>query len=310
MAYRLPPLNALKGFEASARHLSFTRAATELNVTQTAVSHQIKLLEDYLGVRLFHRKVRELELTHAGRTLAPAISAAFERIAEAAASVMPNTSAASPQLTVSVMPHLAAKWLGKRLGRFWQLYPDIELHIQHSRELIDFTDKRVRVDLAIRWGPGEWPGVSADYLMAGGRTPACSPALLPQLTSAASLDGQTLLHENDYDDWLRWIALTGAKFSASRGPIFDDATALIQAAIDGKGVIMGGLSLINDDIDAGHLVTPFDLTLDSQFAHYIVYRPDSLVRPEVRAFRDFLLTQVPTINPRQAQKTRDMKRGA
>ena len=291
MARRLPPLNALRAFEAGARHLSFTRAASELNVTQSAVSHQIRSLEDYLGVHLFKRRVRQLALTETGAALLPALTDAFDNIAAAFAAL--DNDSQQQSVTVSVMPHLAAKWLGSRLGRFWQQYPDINLRIQHCSRLVDF--ERDSVDIAIRWGNGDWPGVESDFLMHGGRTPAFSPALQQSsnaLQQATDLQFHTLLHEKNHQDWSDWLAQAEVmSVDAKKGPVFDDAVALIQAAIDGQGVIMGRISLIRDDVAAGRLVTPFKTTLDAHHAHYVVYPPGALQQPEIRAFRDFLLSE-------------------
>jgi LysR family transcriptional regulator, glycine cleavage system transcriptional activator len=162
MARRLPPLNSLRAFEAGARHLSFTRAADELHVTQAAVSHQVKALEDHLGVRLFRRLTRRLALTEEGRALLPAVSEAFDRIAEAAERIG-RDAGRSRTLTVSVTPSFGARWLVHRLGRFWREHPGIELRLHHSIQLVDFD--RDDVDMAVRWGRGGWSGLAAEFLI-------------------------------------------------------------------------------------------------------------------------------------------------
>ena len=171
MARRLPPLNALRAFEAGARHLSFTKAAEELFVTQAAVSHQVKLLEQDLGVALFRRMTRKLALTAEGRRLLGPVGAALDAIAEAAGAL--RAGAGGGTLTLSLTPTFGVRWLAPRLGRFWTAYPEIELRLQHSIHLIDFA--RDEIDAAVRWGSGVWPGLDVVYLMPAGLVPVCSP---------------------------------------------------------------------------------------------------------------------------------------
>ena len=293
MARRLPPLNALRAVEAGARHLSFTKAAEELHVTQAAVSHQVKALEEHLGVRLFRRLTRRLALTEEGRALLPAVGEAFDRIAEAAERIGRSASR-SRTLTVSVTPSFGAKWLVHRLGRFWREHPDVDLRVHHSVQLVDF-DRDSDVDLAVRWGRGGWPGLSADLLIPSGRTPVCSPALLDgphPLRTPDDLRHHTLLHEDDYGPWIEWLMAAGAAgVDARRGPIIDDAGVVVQLAIDGHGVALGRVGLIAGDLAAGRLVRPFDLSLEDSLAYYLVCPPRNLTRPRVKAFRDFLLAE-------------------
>ncbi len=292
MARRLPPLNALRAFEAGARHLSFTKAAQELHVTQAAVSHQVKLLEEDLGVSLFRRMTRKLALTEEGRALMRVAGEALDAIAEEAARL--RDAPGGRTLSLSLIPTFGVKWLAQRLGRFWALHPDIDLRLHHSIHLVDFA--RDEVDAAVRWGGGAWPGVEAVYLMRAGLVPVCSPALCkgpPALNVPDDLRHHTLLHERDYVDWAQWLAVAGAReVEARRGPIIDDPSVLHQAAIDGQGVALTSENLIREDLAAGRLVKPFDVDLDAHNAYYLVAPPRAFERPNVQAFRDFLLAEL------------------
>lgn len=297
MVRRLPPLNALRAFEAGARHLSFTRAADELHVTQAAVSHQVKALEEYLGVALFRRMTRRLALTEAGRVLLPVVGDAFERIADTAERL--RDDAEERGLTVSLTPSFGARWLGQRLGRFWAQHPDIDLKLHHSRRLADF--RREEVDMAVRWGCGEWPGLAAEFLMRAGFTPVCSPVLLEgphPLRRPADLVHHTLLHEEDYEDWAQWLMVAKVEgVDARRGPVIDDPSMLDRATLEGQGVALGRTALIGEHLAAGRLVRPFSLDLETDYAYYLVYPPQALVRPRVKAFRDFVLAEAEAERP-------------
>lgn len=288
---RLPSLNALRAFEAGARHLSFTKAAEELHVTQAAVSHQVKALEAELGVALFRRFTRRLELTPAGQRLLPPISEAFGRIGHAVAELKQGD--AERPLTVSVISCFSGKWLVPRLSRFHAAHPDIDLRFHHTVSLADF--ERDEADMAVRWGPGGWPGVESEFLKIEVQTPVCSPALLESelpLRRPEDLRHHVLLHDYDHDDWLRWLNMMEVDgVEARRGQVFDDSHVVIEAAIEGQGVAMGDLSLLRSELERGRLIQPFDLTLPSEWAYYIVYPPGALKRPKVKAFRDFLLEE-------------------
>jgi LysR family glycine cleavage system transcriptional activator len=289
MARRLPPLNALRAFEAGARYLSFTRAAAELHVTQAAVSHQVKALEAHLEVRLFRRMTRRLALTDAGRGLLPEVGAAFDRIAEAVERL--GRAQANRTLTVSLTPSFGARWLGQRLGRFWAGYPDIDLKLHHTIDLVDLRGEEA--DVAVRWGRGSWPGLEAEFLIRAGFTPVCSPALLSgahPLRRPADLRFHTLLHEEDYEDWAQWLTAAGVgDVDPRRGPVIDDPSVLDRATLAGQGVALGRTDLIAEYLAAGRLVRPFDLDLDTDYAYFVVYPPKALEREKVRAFRDFVL---------------------
>lgn len=294
MARSLPPLNGLRAFEAAARHLSFTRAAEELHVTQAAVSHQIKGLEERLGMRLFRRLNRALMLTDEGQRLFPAVRDAFERLAEAVEGLRARDTAGP--LTVSVLPSFAAKWLVPRLSRFQERFPDIDLRITALERLVDLA--RDDVDVAIRFGSGTWRGVHAEMILADRVTPVCSPALAQRLRDPADLAHVTLLHETmepmrNFPDWAAWLQAAGVNgVDVSRGLRFSHTHILLQAAIDGRGVALGQAPLAADDLAAGRLIAPFALSLPVGYAYYLVYLPEAAERPKIKAFREWVLAEM------------------
>jgi LysR family glycine cleavage system transcriptional activator len=292
MTQRLPPLNALRAFDAGARYLSFTRAAAELNVTQAAVSHQIRLLERELGVTLFRRSTRKLTLTDEGEILRRAVHDALAGIGDALDEIR-GLNARARTLTVSLTPTFGGRWLAERLSRFWRRHPDIDLRLHHSIELVDFA--RDDVDMAVRWGRGLWPGVEARFLMHSSLTPVCSPGLLKgrhPLRAPRDLRHHTLLHAYNYEAWTQWLKAAGVEdVDAKRGPIIDDPAVLDQATLEGQGVTLGRISLLTDHLATRRLVRPFDLNLETEFAYYMVYPPGALAKAKVKAFHDFLLAE-------------------
>lgn len=290
----LPPLNGLRAFEAAARHLSFTRAAQELNVTQAAVSHQIKGLEDRLGIRLFRRLNRALMLTEEGQRLYPAARDAFDRLAEAVKDLRARDTVRA--LTVSVLPSLAAKWLVPRLSRFQARHPDIDLRITATERSVDLIEDDV--DVAIRFGSGGWPGVGADLVAEDQVTPVCSPTLLSHLRRPQDLARVMLLHENmlplaRFPEWAAWLHAAGVHgVDLSRGLRFSHTHILLQAAIDGRGVALGQLVLAADDLAAGRLVAPFALRLPVGYAYWVVYLPATAERPKIKAFREWVSAEM------------------
>ncbi len=291
MTARLPSLNGLRAFEAAARHLSFTSAAQELNVTQTAISHQIRRLEDELGVKLFVRQSRSLALTPQAADYLPGIRAAFQDLRTATDRLLRKGQ--DRVLTVSTVASFAAKWLLPRLTGFQEQHPDIEVRITTSVDLVDF--RRDDVDAAIRYGRGQWPGLQAEWLMADQLFPVCSPALLTGdngLKRPEDLARFTLLHNSvNGDDWRLWLAAAGlpAAIARGRGLTFDLAFMTLQAAIDGIGVAIGHTSFVQDDIAKGRLVAPFDMTLPAEAGYYFVAPPDKIAAPKVEAFRTWLI---------------------
>lgn len=290
MPRRLPPLNALKAFEAAARHGSFTRAAEELCVTQGAVSHQVKALEGALGLRLFRRGHRRLGLTEAGRAYLEVARDAFDRIAAGTERVLGRHGAGA--LTVGTSPNFAAKWLVHRLGRFAEAHPGLDLRISASLHHADFA--RGDVDVAIRHGGGaDWPGLHATRLCAEALFPVCAPALLRgrrALRSPADLRRHALLHLDDRGDWAKWLAAAGAEgVDLARGPVFDQASLAIDAAVDGQGVALARTALAARDLIAGRLVRPFGPALPVPYAYWVVCPKATADLPKVAAFRAWLL---------------------
>jgi LysR family glycine cleavage system transcriptional activator len=291
MTSRLPSLNGLRAFEAAARHLSFTNAATELNVTQTAISHQIRRLEEELGIRLFVRQNRALALTPQARDYLPGVRAAFNDLRLATDRLLRKDN--DHVLTVSTLASLAAKWLLPRLSAFQEAHPGIDVRITTSTALVDF--KSGDVDAAIRYGRGHWPGVRADWLTADELFPVCSPALLTgkrPLKSPEDLAHHTLLHTSGVydDDWRLWLTAEGLPTDISKPPglTFDLILMTVQAALDGIGVAMGRTSYVEADIAKGRLVVPFKTTLPTDAGFYLVSpeaRPDP---PKLAAFRQWL----------------------
>lgn len=291
MADRLPSLNGLRAFEAAARHLSFTLAAAELNVTQTAISHQIRRLEQELGVALFIRRNRTLALTPVAADYLPAIRAAFQDLRLASDRL--RGRGADRVLTVSTLASFAAKWLLPRLAQFQEQNPAVDVRITTSMEMVDFRDGTV--DAAIRYGRGRWPGVEAVWLMADDLFPVCSPALLKgphPLRGPADLAHHALLHTSGYnDDWRLWLTAAGLPPEAAARPglTFDLSLMTVQAAIDGLGVAIGRTSYVKDDIDKGRLVVPFDMVLPADAGFYLVSPAPASRSAKLAAFADWLI---------------------
>ncbi|MCK1395399.1 transcriptional regulator GcvA [Bradyrhizobium sp. 1] len=292
MTARLPSLNGLRAFEAAARHLSFTLAASELNVTQTAISHQIRRLEEELGIRLFVRQNRALALTPEARDYLPGVRAAFNDLRLATDRLLRKDD--DKVLTVSTLASLAAKWLLPRLTDFQEQHPGIDVRITTSTSLVDF--QRDNVDAAIRYGRGQWPGLRADWLMADELFPVCSPSLLrgdKPLRQPEDLKGYPLLHTSNAnsDDWRLWLTAAGLPADIARQPgiTFDMIFMTIQAAIDGIGVAMGRTSYVQDDIAKGRLVVPFKIALPADAGFYLVSPQGRREAPKLAAFREWMI---------------------
>lgn len=287
---RLPTLNALKAFEAAGRHLSFTRAAEELHVTQAAISHQIKSLEEQLGIRMFRRGPRGLLLTDAGQSYLPDVREAFQRLNAATERLLQDD--ASGAITVSVLASFAARWLVPRLTRFREDHPDIEVRVSADERLVDFD--RDDVDVAIRYGRGDYPGLQAVRFLTEELFPVCSPALLERnpLDRPEDLGRHTLLHDDMRIDWSMWLLAAGVEGAdPRRGPSFNDSSMVLQAAVDGQGVALGRSALALDDLAAGRLVRPFEFSLPTEYAYYILCPERTANRPNIKIFRDWLLAQ-------------------
>lgn len=291
MDQRLPPLSALRAFEAAVRHESFSRAADELFVTHGAVSRAIRQLEENLGQPLFRRTTRRVTPTAMGLTYAVEVRAVLDRLMSA--TVRARAHATVGALTVSTLDSLASKWLLPRLQDFRSNHPDIDVRLSTADGLVDFVHDDI--DIAIRYGKGSYPGLSSEYLLGEEMFPVCSPALLDGLVP---LDGpqdlvhHPLIHDVFHIDWKMWLTAAGVSFDEPlRGPTFSNAGYGIQAAVQGDGVALGRSTLVTDDLAAGRLVQPFDLTLADDHAYYVVYPPETLEIPKVKAFRDWVLAQ-------------------
>lgn len=291
MPRRLPSLNAVKAFEAAARHQSFTRAAEELCVTQGAVSHQVKALEVELGLKLFNRERQRLVLTEAGRAYLNIVRDAFDRIADGTERLLQRQRGGA--LTVSTSPNFAAKWLVHRLGRFAEAHPEIDLRINASRHHVDFA--REDIDIAIRHGDAGTAGLHVARLCAEEIFPACSPKFLNgrnPLRAPADLARCTLLHVADRQGWSQWLDFAGVVgVDPSRGPVLNEASMAIDAALDGQGIVLARTALAAWDLIGGRLVRPFGLAMPAPFAYWIVCPKVSAKLPKIAAFNEWLLAE-------------------
>ena len=291
MTRHLPPLNTLRSFEAAARLASFSKAADELFVTHGAVSRAIKTLEEFLGLKLFTRRTREVLLTPQGAVYAARVRDALDRLAGATLALTRDD--AKGTLTVSTLPSFAAKWLVPRLFRFRRQQPDIDIRLETTERLTDFEADGI--DIAVRFGRGNYPGLVCDLLLREELFPACSPKLLEgsaPLREPADLAHHTLIHDDFPIDWQGWLRLAGvANVDADRGPVFLSSVLALQAAVQGEGVVLARSALAGDDLEAGRLVRPFALSLPSDAAYYAVCPPRALERRRVKVFREWLLAE-------------------
>lgn len=305
MSRRLPSLNAIRAFEAAARHLSFTKAAEELFVTQAAISHQVKSLEIELGQPLFRRYNRRLALTEAGQIYLPPLREALDSMAEATRRLQRTDSSGS--LRVSVLASFAAKWLLPRLMDFRRLHPEIDVLVQATDKAVDFS--RSQIDVAIRYGFGNYPGHDVAYLMGDDVFPVCSPALYegdPPLRRVEDLARHTLLHDttalmDTSMTWSTWLKDVGVKgIDASRGPGFSDSSMLLQAAIDSQGVALGRRAIAGIDLESGRLIIPFGPRLPSDLKYYLLAPEGAFKREKIRVFHDWMLEQTAEARAQEA----------
>jgi len=289
---RSPPLKSLRAFEAAGRHLSFTRAADELFVTQAAISHQIKALEEFLGVPLFIRRNRKLLLTDEGQNYWPKIRDIFESLRAATDQI--KSQVAKGPLTVSVVPTFATSWLIPRLANFNKTYPEIEVRLKASDDPVDFLQEDV--DMAIYYEASNYPGLHSVTLLNEQLTPLCSPSLLEgelPLSTPSDLQYHNLLHDFGTKDWQRWLKQVKVKgIDLNRGPVFSHSSMVMQAAIFGQGIAMGHSVLSQAEISAGRLVQPFEHMMYSELSYDIVCPIESAERPKVKAFIDWLIARV------------------
>ncbi len=286
---RLPPLNALKAFEAAARHLSVKAAAEELSVTPGAVSQMLKTLELHLGRQLFDRVNRGIVLTEAGRNYLPPVRNAFRQIAEASRRVAAEEE--TGVLTVSTTPFFASAWLVPRLGSFRAAYPDIDLRILTGNGLADFT--RDGVDVAIRHGLGRYPGLKSEHVLAVAMIPVAAPALVARLgkpASAADLLVWPLVQDADRKGWALWFEAQGLTESGpTRGPSFDDPGLLLRALIAGQGAGLLPDAMVETDVQEGRLVRLAEAKEIEVFAYYLVYPELAQGRAKIQAFSSWIL---------------------
>ncbi|HZZ36890.1 MAG TPA: transcriptional regulator GcvA [Caulobacteraceae bacterium] len=293
---RLPPLNALRAFEAAARHLNFSRAADELSVTPGAVSQQIQNLEDYVGAALFKRTPKGLLLTDAAQTALPALREAFDRLAEAASLL--TAAVDGRRLTLTAAPSFAAKWLVPRLGRFEEAHPQVDVWLSADMDLVDFAAGEV--DLAVRYGAGRYPALEAIKLMTETVIPVASPDLIAAnpLNEPSDLARHILLHDGSPDaddscpDWSMWLAARGVKgVDGNRGPRFNQSSLVIEAAVGGRGVALAKRTLAQDDLEAGRLIVPMQITTAVDFAYYVVHPKAKGRLPQVKAFVNWITAE-------------------
>ena len=290
----LPPLGALRAFEAAARLMSFSKAADELRVTPAAISHQIQALERDLGVRLFRRRNRAVALTASARVLLPGLSEAFGQIRAALGRLRARNN--SGTLTVTASPSFAAKWLVLRLHLFQERAPDIDVRLSATDEVVDLT--RGDFDLGIRYGAGRYPGLEVELLLQNEVFPACSPHLLetgPPLRTPDDLRHHALIHDQAVErdpllqTWSMWLKAAGVRgMPATPGLSFSAGHLALDAAIAGRGVVLALSTIAAADLTAGRLIRLFSLALPDPFAYYIATLPGALDRPKVRLFRDWL----------------------
>lgn len=316
MSYELPSLALLRTFEAAARHLSFKKAADEVCVTPAAVSQQMKALEDYLGVPLFHRRVRALELTEHGNTLLPGVRNAFELLV---AAVDHTRHIAPGPLTVTAPPSFASHWLLPRLPRFNTAHPDIDLRLSSTSDTVDRKGEAAvlgklhpaRKEVVILYGKGHYPGYRVVPIFTPDYVPICTPALLhgkPPLRTPADLAAHVLIHDDTLGEgrhdalarsgWAEWLRRAGTdKVDARRGLHFSNAALVLEAALGGQGIALSPRQLIQPLLREGKLVTPFDIALPSPSTYFLVMHEAMSQQSAVAAFHEWLLSEAAALQP-------------
>lgn len=281
------PLTALRSFEAAARHLSFKQAAAELCVSPTTVSNQIRGLERDWGCKLFHRYTRAVTLTERGQALADVLSGAFDEIR---AEVDRQLTAARRTVTIAVGPIFGARWLGPRLARFAREHPEIELAVRHGPRIAGAAE--MGTDLAVDWGEGAWRGLDAVRLLEVRYSPVASPSLIARhggLDTPAALAGLPVIHQHDRSEWRNWFALAGCgAFSPSSEIVVEDANMVDRAVADGQGVALGVFPFMEEDVQSGRLVKPFEIDLTPARAFFLLSRPGARERAALRTVCDWI----------------------
>jgi LysR family transcriptional regulator of beta-lactamase len=278
------PLNALRAFEVAARHLSFTSAADELNVTQTAVSMQVKNLEERLGVTLFRRLPRGLALTDEGLALLPVLAESFERIATVLGQF--ENGRMREVLTLGAVGTFAVGWLMPRLREFQQTYPFVDLRLLTNNNRVDLAGEGL--DYAIRFGDGAWHGTDAERLFAAPLSPMCAPALAARLRRPQDLAGETLLRSYRTDEWNHWFAAAGAPCPPIRGFVFDSSLTMAEAVAQQAGVALLPVNMFERELRQGRLACPFDISI-SDGAYWLTRLKSRQETPAMQVFRSWLL---------------------
>ena len=293
---RLPPLNSLRAFEVAARLGGFVAASSELNVTPAAVSHQVKLLEAHLGVELFKRLPRGMELTNAGRELLPEISQGLAHFARAIGSL--SGGDLKGKLRVNVPPSFATLWLVPRLNGFLNAFPDIQLRLTAYNQAPDLINDEV--DIRIAYGKGNYPGLKTDYIMEESIFPICAPSLLNKspLRRMSDLKNHTLIHDINVGDdepsmtWAHWLRGSDVTEDMIKQHVeYSDTILMVEAAVKGQGVALGRSSVMADHLETGKLIKPFNMQRTSEYAYYMITTDEGAERPRVRAFLDWLKRQ-------------------
>jgi LysR family glycine cleavage system transcriptional activator len=299
MPRTVPPLNPLRVFETVARLTNFTKAAEELHVSQSAVSRQVSLLEDYLGVKLFNREQHGVTLTEAGRNYQQDIGPAFARIAAATQRLLQNTRGG--EIVVRAYTTFAAKWLLRRLPQFQSAYP--EIHVRLSTDVTPVNFDIEHVDLAIQFGDGSWPGAVSERLFGDDITPMCSPSLLKSgipLTKPEDLVQHRLLRSRyRKSDWQDWLSAVGSPdvIDQAESMEFPSSILTYQAAIDGLGIAIGQIRLLENELESGVLVCPFRQVMQRRFAYYLLLPERTPISKKVQTFRDWLIGEIRNLPP-------------
>ncbi len=289
-SHRRLPLTALRTFEAAARRGSFKDAAEELSVSRTTVSNQIRQLERDWGCQLFIRKTRQVVLTDEGRSLSRVISRAFDAISN---EIDRHVSVSRKRVSLAVGPIFGSRWLTPRLERFRKAHPDIELMVHHGPRITGVGN--LADSIAVDWGHGDWAGLEAEWLLEIRYAPVLSPSLAEAkggVSNTRDLARFPVLHQHDRTEWSAWFALAGVpELDFSGETVIEDANVVTQAAIDGQGVVLGVFPFIQNEVDAGRLLKPFEIELSPTRAFYVLTRPGARRTPEIAAVCDWLLQQ-------------------
>ncbi|HWX03094.1 LysR family transcriptional regulator [Collimonas sp.] len=279
------PLNALRAFEVSARFLSFTRAASELNVTQAAISQQVKNLEERMGVQLFRRLPRGLALTAEGIALLPVLAESFGRIGSVLEQFQDSRGRLREVLTVGAVGTFAVGWLIPRLRDFQQAHPFVDFRLFTNNNRVDIAGEGL--DYAIRFGDGAWHGTDAEALLAAPLSPMCSPALAPYLRDPADLGSQMLLRSYRSDEWAIWFAAAGHACPVLRGTVFDSSLTMAEAAAQGAGVALLPARMFARELQQGRLIRPFDVEISSG-SYWLTRLKSKQATPAMQAFQEWL----------------------